>query len=285
MRSLTLYSFTFIAIVIISVCGQHTAESENCLRGWKILKNKLYLCRKMSKIIAIKITEIMKRIALIGTLILSTLLCLGQKEHLEPVKEINTNGTSYYSIKRKEYYENIFSLLYSGFWQKPYARYTCLPSFLAEYSFSVEKIKGNNYIISNKLSTDYWSASSRKDVKVYTHRVKIKDDLYLKIGELFELLTEQTKEKERKFVTLPNGEIAEEIVAILDGASYYFTTTDQYRVLKTGTTRLGKNVSLLRRLVKICDNLFSIGTTKKISQAEILKEINALLNDFKLTNN
>ena len=93
----------------------------------------------------------MKKISLILTFLLLTFSCFGQKEHLEPARDFNK-----YESGLKEYCDNIFSLLFDGFSQKPYARYTVIPSFCCEYAFSVEKIEGKNYIISNQLSKGYW---------------------------------------------------------------------------------------------------------------------------------
>ena len=102
----------------------------------------------------------MKQIALVWIFLLTTLFCFGQRDHLETAKDYNL-----YENVLKElfddyigYYDNVFSLLYSGFSQKPYARYACLPSFSEEYAFSVEEIEGKNYIVSNRFSEDYWEA-------------------------------------------------------------------------------------------------------------------------------
>ena len=207
----------------------------------------------------------MKQIALILIFILTTLICFGQKEHLEPARDFYQ-----YEGVLKEYYDNVFLLLYSGFTQKPYARYTSMPAFSNEYAFSVEEISGKFYIISNMLSENYWYAgyeNKRNSVKVNTSKIEINNDLYLKIGELFELLAEQTK---RGLQII--GE---------DGVTYYFTSTDKNGEIRIGETWSPSKNSLLGRLVKICNNLYSIGDEKSISQTEILTEIDKLINDLK----
>ena len=158
----------------------------------------------------------MKR-TLILTFILTTSLCFGQKEHLEPANGFNPNDSARYGrsySKLKEYHNVVHTLLYSGFSQKPYARYTSMPSFSSEYAFSVEEIRGKFYIISNIFSENYWYAGYKKrnSVKINTTKTEINNNLYLKIGELFELLVKQTKEKERKFKVGLNGEIYEQWV-------------------------------------------------------------------------
>ena len=233
----------------------------------------------------------MKYIPLILAFLSTTLLCFGQKEHLEFPKSAKISPTdSIYFLKIKAYSDKFNALLYRELSQKPYARYVCRPSFTASYAFSVEKIKGENYIISNKFSTsyteivNYWIAGcygGEDTVKIETHKIKINNDLYLKIGELFELLAEQTKEKERVFVTLPDGEIEEIFFARVDGTDYFFTTTDKNGEVKTGTTWSPYKNSMLARLVKICDDLCSNEIEKSISQTNILKEIEILINDLK----
>ena len=229
-----------------------------------------------------------KHTILIFIFFLTTFLCFGQKEHLEPTKDFNQHGGVL-----KEYYDNLFPLLYSGFSDMPYARYTSMPSFSAEYAFSVEKINEKNYIISNKFSENFWYAGydnngnmvneKRNTVKIATVKTEISDDLYLIIGELFELFVEQTKVKERKFDTLPDGTIVEIHEIGTDGETYIFTTTDKNGEIRTGTTWSPhpSDKPLLSRLVEICDNLYLLGIENDISQTNILREIDILINDFK----
>ena len=215
----------------------------------------------------------LKHTILILTFLFMTFFCFGQKDHLEPARDFNQSEGIL-----KEYYDNVFPLLYSGFSEMPYARYTSMPSFSEEYAFSVEKIGDKNYIISNKLSENFWYAGyddegnldnkRRSRVKIITIKTEINNDLYLKIGKLFELLANQTKvyEKNRRG---------------LDGVSYYFTTTDKNGEIKIGETWSPNKGSLLDRLVEICDNLYSVGAENTIGQSEITKKIALLINDLK----
>jgi len=223
--------------------------------------------------LTINISKMLKHMILILTLPMTTFLYFEQKEHLEPAKDF-----SQYEGVLKEYYDNVFPLLYSGFSEMPYARYTSMPSFSAEYAFSVEKINEKNYIISNKFSENFWYAGydekgnmdnkKRNTVKITTVKTEINDDLYLIIGELFGLLAKQTKVYEKNRTGL-------------DGVTYYFTTTDKNCEIKTGETWSPSEESLLERLVKICDELHSIGVADNIDQAERIKEITILINDLK----
>src|SRR5690606_18278027 len=148
----------------------------------------------------------MKKTILILTFILITFLSFGQKQHLEPVRDFKK-----YDGVLKEYYDNVFPLLYKGYSEKPKAIYTSMPSFSNEYSFSVERIEGKNYVVSNRLSENYWYAKNKKKVRLTSNKTELTNDLYLKIVDLFELLEEQTKEPEDNLMGL-------------DGVTYYFTT-------------------------------------------------------------
>ena len=110
----------------------------------------------------------MKKISLILTFLLTALICFGQKEHLVfPTKGFPDDSVRYripnYS-KLRAFSDSVNKLLNSGFSEKPYAKYTCMPSFSERYAFSVEKINGKNYILSNKLSENYTLAASPESV-------------------------------------------------------------------------------------------------------------------------
>lgn len=205
----------------------------------------------------------MRQTILTITFVLTTFLCFGQKQHLEPGKDFKQ-----YEGVLKEYYDGIFPLLYNGYSEKPIARYTSMPSFSNEYSFSIETIEGKNYVVSNSLSESYWYAKSRKKVKLISNKTELLNDLYLKIVDLFKLLEEQTKNPENELMGF-------------DGVTYYFTTTDKNGQVKIGETWSPDDNSLLGRLVKICDNIYSLGNGKSISQLETLKDIDQILNDLK----
>ena len=230
----------------------------------------------------------MKQISLILTFLLTTLACFGQKEHLVLPTKVSPDDSVRYRIpnysKLRTFNESVNKLLYSGFSEKPYAKYTCMPSFSEGYAFSVEKINEKNYVLSNKLLENYSLAyHENRKISVKTNKTEISNELYLKIGELFELLIEQTKEKERKFETLPDGTIEEHLEIRADGETYIFTTTDKNGEIRTGTTWSPHPNSkpMLSRLVNICDNLCSLEIENNISQTNILKEIEILINYLK----
>ncbi|MXS71863.1 hypothetical protein GSF70_11615 [Flavobacteriaceae bacterium W22] len=205
----------------------------------------------------------MKQTILISAFIMTTSLFFGQEQHLEPAKDFKQ-----YEGVLKEYYDNIFLRLYKGYSEKPIARYTSMPSFSNEYSYSVETLDGKNYVVSNKLSESYWYSKNKNKVKLISNKTELTNDLYLKIVALFQLLEEQTKKPEHESMGL-------------DGITYYFATTDKNGELKIGETWSPAEKSLLGRLVKICDNIYSLGIGNNLSQSDILKEIEKLVIDLK----
>ena len=190
----------------------------------------------------------MKKVSLMFIFLLTALLSVGQSLHLIPARDFNS-----YEGQLKEYYGKVFPLLHTGFSQNPYAWYTSMPSFESEYAFSVEKIDGKYFILSNTLSENYWYARSRKAVKVIMCKMEIDKELYQKIGELFRLLANQTKEKEREFKEGANGEKYEVIEEGTDGTTYYFALTDEKGEVKVGETWSPQKDSKLARVVEICE--------------------------------
>jgi hypothetical protein len=189
---------------------------------------------------------------------LMTITCYGQNQHLEPADFKNYNGVL------KDYYDNLLPLLYKGFTEKPFARYTLIPF---EHSFSVEKKDDKYFIISNWLSKSYWYTKNKKHIKLRTASTEIDEELYKTIGELFQLLARQTHKPDKK-------------VEGFDGATYYFTVADKDGQLKIGQTWSPDADSYMGRLVKISDNLFLIGAGNEISQSEIQTEIEHLTSDM-----
>jgi len=208
----------------------------------------------------------MRQTILILTFVLTTILCFGQKQHLEPARDFKQ-----YEGDLKDYYDNVFPLLYKGYSERPIARYTSMPSFSNEYSFSIETIEGKNHVVSNRMSESYWYAKNRKKVELVSNKTELVNELYLKIVDLFKLLEEQTKMPVRDLNL---------ITVRADGVNYYFATTNKNGQVKIGET-WSPNDSLLGRLVKICDNIYSLGNGENISQTETLKDIDKLLNDLK----
>ena len=205
----------------------------------------------------------MKQNILLLSFTLIPFLCFAQKGYLEPAEDFTQSKGDL-----KEYYDNIFPKLYKGFSQKPYARYTSIPSFSEEYAFSVETTDNKYYIISNTFSENFWYAKKRNQVKLISHKTEIDPDLYLKIGDLFQILNQQTKKPEKE----KRG---------FDGVMFYFSTIDRSGQVRTGETWSPGENTLLDRLVKVCHRLFSIDKEKNNSNADIVKEIEMLIEEFK----
>lgn len=192
-----------------------------------------------------------------------TFLCFGQKQHLEPARDF-----SQYEGVLKDYYDNVFPLLYKGYSKKPIARYTSMPSFSNEHSFSIETKDGKNYVVSNRLSESYWYAKNRKKVKLISSKTELTNELYLKIVDLFKIIAEQTKKPENESMGA-------------DGVTYYFATTDKNGLVKIGETWSPAEKTLLGRLIRICDNIYLLGIGNAISKTDTLNDIVKLVKDLK----
>ena len=204
----------------------------------------------------------MKRQLFIIFLCLNSIFSFSQIGHLEPAKDFKE-----YEGILKEYYENVFPLLYNGFSEKPTARFTSMPSFSNEYSFSVENIAGDKYIKSNRLSESFWYSKKKSKVRVISKKRKISEKLYLKITELFKILENQTEESEDGIIGF-------------DGTTYYFATTDNNGKVKIGEVWSPKGNSFLAKIVETCENIYSLGKRKRVAESDILKSIEKLLSEL-----
>ena len=204
----------------------------------------------------------MRKTFLISLVLLLAIKGYAQNDHLEPFRNINS-----YDEYMKQYVEHDFALLYSGMNARPYARYATVPSFMKEYAFSVEQITDGYCIISNTLSESLWSAADRNAVKVIPGKITIDKQLFQLIGELFMQATGQIK--------------SAPMLLGLDGATYYFSTTD-----KNGNVRIGEKWSpstnsLMDRLVEICDKLYALSVGDKLSIPDIKNDIRKLTTELK----
>jgi hypothetical protein len=204
------------------------------------------------------------------------------QQHLEPTSQV-----------LREY---LFPLLYTGFSEKPEAKYTVIPSFSAEYALSVEQKSNRYYLLSNTLSRH----QETNKVNVISNSFEIDATLYQAIVELFNTATAQIKEIEREqrivskviiHDTIGNIVTTDTIVAVdvvtwikVDGTTHYFATTDSTGNTITGETWSPDKNTFMDRLVKISDDLCALSSKdseNKISSSEIEKRINLLIFDMK----
>lgn len=195
-------------------------------------------------------------ILVLAVLLLSPYVATARNVHLEPA-----NMKS--SIKViAAYRDSLLPLIYSGFTDKPAARYTVLPSFSGEYAWSLEQ-QGNDehFIVINKLKENFWYT---RDSSMLTTRVTISRSLYDAIAGMFAVAVGQTRK-------------ADEDTGILDGVSYYLSATGKYGALRTGKTQSPERGSLMRRLVDICDEISEMRGDGATDEAGLEKKINALV--------
>ncbi|AWG21881.1 hypothetical protein FFWV33_10250 [Flavobacterium faecale] len=146
----------------------------------------------------------------------------------------------------------------------PFARFIVIPSFSKEYAFSIEKKNEEYFVVSITPSESYWRAKNKKNVKFESKKLKIDKKFYSKISHLFQLLAKQTKSYDNEIYST-------------DGETYYFITADNNGKTKTGKIWTPTNNSLMGNLIKISNNLFSIGNGNYISVSEINSEIDKLV--------
>lgn len=98
----------------------------------------------------------MKRISVLVLLLslpLTPQIAFARGDHLEPTRSHDSPNSSV-----RGYYVKVLSLLYTGFDSKPLARCTVLPSFTAEYAWSLERRPDGVYLRTNMLSENLWYA-------------------------------------------------------------------------------------------------------------------------------
>lgn len=185
------------------------------------------------------------------------------KEHLEPTKDFKE-----YTGNLKIYYDSMLPMLYKDFSEKPTARFFASPAYIGEYAFSIEVIKDKYYVVSNSMSENYWYSKKRNDVQLKSNKKEIEGELYNKIGELFLTLDQNTaKHDEEKMDT--------------NGTTYYFSSTNKEGKVLTGEAWSPSEKTLMSQLVKICDNIFALGSGKKVSHEDLIKDIDKFMADIK----
>jgi hypothetical protein len=196
----------------------------------------------------------MKYFLCLITICLLTVKVSGQNQYLELVNP------------EDEYYSAVFPLLYKNFSDRSVARVVAMPSFSAEYSFSVERKSGICLIICNYLNKSYWDTEDKDSVTVQMKSTLIDKELYNIISQLFNIVGKQT----RKRIT-PLEEIK------VDGIVYYISAA-----WKNGTSRMGKTHSPdkdtpMRRLTWISWKLYQFGMGKEKEPEDFRIKITALI--------
>ncbi len=203
----------------------------------------------------------MKKIVISLLLLTLSFRLSAQIDYLEPVKPFTT-----YTGELGEYYRNVFSLLNTGFQQRPYARFVTIPSFSPEYAMSVEKRNGRCLLIANTLSRTYWQAE-KGTVKVETKSVEISQSLYQSLGAIARLVTSQIQDLDGS-------------TAGLDGVVYYFSSTDAKGKEMMGRKWSPMKGTLMERLVLVCQSTYMFSQGENISEQALAEEATALLKEL-----
>lgn len=210
-----------------------------------------------------KIGELMKKIVISLLLLAFTFRLSAQIDYLEPVKPFTT-----YSGELGEYYRNVFSLLKTGFLQRPYALFVAIPSFSPEYAMSVEKKNGRYLLLSNTLSRTYWQAE-KGTVRAESKSVVITRSLYQSLGAIFRIVTSQIQDLDGS-------------TAGLDGVVYCFVSTDADGKEVMGRKWSPRKGTLMERLVLVCQSAYMLSKGENISEQAVAEEADALLKELEV---
>ena len=240
-------------------------------------------------------TNLMQSICFVVLIFTISLDAFAQHDdnHLAPVDFMEISETN-------EYYNNLFPLLYKDFTDEPIARLAVHPTFRCEYALSVEQKSEGYYLLSNILSENYWDAgysqekkgfsvqqATQKKIEMISQQYEIEKSLYELIRQLFEIATSQIRKPEKRTgIEIINGEKVEieYLEARLDGVVYYLSTTNSNGEILTGETHSPHKNTLMRRLVDICDDLYSLSQGEEIPKDGIEAKMKSLIADMQNKN-
>jgi len=189
----------------------------------------------------------------------------GQNDHLEPQQNfLNYQG------ELKEYYDNVFAKLLNGLSKKPLARYLVLPSFSSEYVLCLEKdvTDEKHYLKLRYLTTNYWYAKSKRQVRTNTNRREISDLLAYSFRNLLEAATNGIKEPEQE----TQG---------LDGETYLFSYYKEGKGLITGGKWSPDKGTEMEQLINLCEQYLSFVKGKGKNEQELINQTEPLIKQLK----
>ncbi|SDY12976.1 hypothetical protein SAMN05444411_1331 [Lutibacter oricola] len=188
---------------------------------------------------------------------------LFSQSNLEPTNDLDEN----YQGVLKDYFENIFPLLFDSLSNKPLARFTAMPSFSYENTLSVEKDSLEEYkMIFHRCSESYWYAERKSKVKIIKDSITIDSEFAQLIEELFKKSVYNSKKPENEIIGF-------------DGEFYYFTILNNNDNLSTGmcwspnkNSRIGKLVEIGQILIDLTTKKSKDFNTTKLRIEELIKE-------------
>ena len=192
-------------------------------------------------------------------LVLTTpLMSHAGNDHLEPVEGERP-------ILIKNYFDRLLPLLHTGFTQVPSARYTVVPSFAPEYSWSLEREDEGGYVLFiHRLVKNFWYKGYGR---MNTRSVVFSKELHDAVVKLFATATGRIRKIEKQWYRT-------------DGVRFYFTIAESDGRLTTGVTHSPGQGSLMYRLTRLCDALMILPEIEGVSEFDMMEEIDALLRDM-----
>ena len=208
------------------------------------------------------IPKMKKSIILILVLLFNCHL-FGQN-NLQPTNDLEDS----YEGVLKDYFDNVFPLLFDGLSNKPLMRFTSMPSFSYENVLSVEKdLSGNYKMIFHRCSESYWYAKKKRKVKIIKNSININSEFAEIIEKLFNKAVEKSVKPENDLLGF-------------DGEFYYFTVVNKNESLITGTCWSPNKDSRIGKLVRIGDLLIGLTTEKSEDFKSVELKIKELINEF-----
>ena len=206
----------------------------------------------------------MKRITVLFFLLslAPTYVGFARGDHLEPARSHDSPNGSV-----RDYYVKVLSLLRTDFNSKPLARCVVLPSFTAEYAWSLERSPDGVSLLTNMLSENFWYARN-KNVTVTSRKILLEAELAEAAEELFRAAVAETRPPLEGYYGC-------------DGTTWTFAVDDGNGSLKEGEVWSPPRGSLMRRLTDVCDAFFALPEGKGPSQAELAAGMRALTADIR----
>ena len=205
----------------------------------------------------------MKKSVILILILLFNSHLFGQN-NLEPTNDLEDS----YEGVLKDYFDNVFPLLFDGLSNKPLVRFTSMPSFSYENTLSLEKdLAGNHKMIFHRCSESYWYAKKKRKVKIIKNSININPEFAEIIEKLFKKAVDKSVKSENELLGF-------------DGEFYYFTVLNKNDSLTTGTCWSPNKDSRTGELVEIGNLLIDLTIGKSEDFKNVELRIKELINEF-----
>ncbi|MEQ9102807.1 MAG: hypothetical protein RIF36_18740 [Imperialibacter sp.] len=185
----------------------------------------------------------MRKLLPIIPFILGLIFNVSGQDHLEP-----TNGVFSELKILQRYYNQVSQILLEGLSERPAAQLVILPSFSKEVVWQVhgDTLTNKFYAVYRTGSESIWytvnTNDKAQDIKPLTTEIEISKEAFQIVSKLFAVAISNVK-----YPINDRGGT--------DGANYFFSSFQYGQGTRSGTIWSPDKKSIMRRLVKICDEL------------------------------